>query len=172
MHLDNREGLGIKVELRQPKAEQNFGQKSGADSQRPEGHDGHSTDDGDSDNIDNGAGGRRTSDHRAAATKATDHGKKVTEMILECDEDADASDDDGDSVVGGPNLGCQLDNGSHNEDESFVSDSGSGAGGGGGEAAGSMFSRKPVKTRWSAQEDAWLKESVEAHGNSNWKRVC
>lgn len=125
-----------------------------------------------------GGGGRQGAQPVPEANTA-EKDKKIAEMILECDEDADdvnASDDDeGEDGVGGLGhdggaSGDYQDRRSGAHTGGDVSDSGSGTGLVGG-VPSAFYKRKPVKTRWSAQEDAWLKVSVEAHGNSNWKRV-
>ena len=124
---------------------------------------------------DQGSPGRRT--QRAAAAKAIDRGKRVAEMILECNEDGEQVEDDVDDDDGG------------GDDRQA-----GGGGGGGGEGLpavvsrgvvagaltgfageddgnGSIYRRKPVKTRWSAAEDTKLKEMVDVHGSGNWRLV-
>lgn len=106
---------------------------------------------------------------RAAAAAAAEKDGKGAEMVLECDEDADSDDEDG--AGGGSQMGGAGGAVASGGGDSFVSNPGSAAGSTFGGIPSSFFRRKPVKTRWSAIEDARLKRSVEAHGNSNWKRV-
>lgn len=98
-----------------------------------------------------GGGQRRL---RAAAAKAIDRGKRVAEMILECNEDGEHG--------GG-------DDGERDEEDEGEED---GVGGGGVVRVGDeMYRRKPIKTRWSAAEDSTLKQLVDVHGSGNWRVV-
>lgn len=106
-----------------------------------------------------GSEGRRQL--RAAAAKAIDRGKRVAEMILECNEDGEHGDD-GEryaEAAGRSDLP-----GAHGVvDAEFVGeDDGSN---------GSLYHRKPIKTRWSAAEDTKLKQLVDVHGSGNWRVV-
>lgn len=96
-----------------------------------------------------GSAGRRL---RASAARAMDRGKRVAEMILECNEDGEHGDTG--HVAGFDGV----------EDAEFVGDEGGGNG-------SSLHRRKPVKTRWSAAEDAKLKQLVDVHGSGNWRVV-
>lgn len=111
--------------------------------------------------------GRRT--QRAAAAKARDGGKRIAEMILECNEDGEpGSEGEMESGRGGgghhsrqgSDCSTKLEN-----DESYAEDAYAA------DEVGVSYRKKPVKTRWSAVEDTKLKESVEARGSGNWKAV-
>ncbi|CAM9631644.1 unnamed protein product, partial [Choristocarpus tenellus] len=107
-----------------------------------------------------GQGERRS--RRAAALKAHETGKRIAEMILECDEEGDDEDEDEDED-GSTNAGRRKSDGSKENDESRAA-----------EVAGAVAleRRKPIKTRWSTVEDGKLKDAVEKHGNSNWGKVA
>lgn len=121
--------------------------------------------------------GRRT--QRAAAAKASDRGKRIAEMILECNEDGEHGiGAEGDGGGPGHRDGGASSNGSDNsminregggggegENDEFVDDDFDG----GGNSA--LYRRKPIKTRWSAMEDSRLKDAVDSFGSGNWKRV-
>lgn len=114
-----------------------------------------------------GSPGRRT--QRAAAAKAIDRGKRVAEMILECNEEAEQGEDDAEPAVGGGGgvEGVPIGIGGVRgvEQAGFAGDDD------GGGSNGSLYRRKQVKTRWSAAEDAKLKEMVDVHGSGNWRLV-
>ncbi len=114
-----------------------------------------------------GSPGRRT--QRAAAAKAIDRGKRVAEMILECNEDAEQGEDDVEPAAGGGGGGVEGVPGGVGrggaEPAGFAGDDD------GGGSNGSLYRRKQVKTRWSAAEDAKLKELVDVHGSGNWRLV-
>eukprot|EP00904_Undaria_pinnatifida_P009688 jgi/Undpi1/584/HiC_scaffold_10.g04048.m1 len=120
--------------------------------------------------------GRRT--QRAAAAKCTESGKRIAEMILECNEDGEQA-----GGAGGGGLEDAGEAGRGQRDLSTNSDHSTSRGGadnddfgvedeydGGGNSA--IYRRKPIKTRWSAVEDTKLKDSVDAHGSGNWKQVA
>ena len=123
-----------------------------------------------------GGAGRRM--QRAAAAKCTESGKRIAEMILECNEDGEQAGG------GGVGIGVDEDGGEAGRgqrDVSTNSDHSTSRGGadnddfddeydGGGNSA--IYRRKPIKTRWSAVEDTKLKDSVDLHGSGNWKQVC
>ncbi|CAM9510401.1 unnamed protein product, partial [Hapterophycus canaliculatus] len=123
-----------------------------------------------------GGEGRRT--QRAAAAKATDRGKRIAEMILECNEDGEAGEDvGGDAPSGGGRgggsgdaagrVGEGADDGSAAGDaDEFGEDDYDGGGN------GSLYRRKPIKTRWSAAEDTQLKKLVDSNGTGNWRVVA
>lgn len=99
---------------------------------------------------------------RAAAAKATDRGKQIAEMILECNEDGE------EEVRAHPAHGSSSEfsraSGGAAEDEAVEEEYDGGGN-------GAVYRRKPIKTRWSAAEDSKLKDSVDAHGSGNWKLV-
>lgn len=108
-----------------------------------------------------GSEGRRKL--RAAAVKAIDRGKRVAEMILECNEDGDHGDDgerDAEGAAGGDAPVAPR----GAEETAFVGEDD-------GSSNGSLYRRKPIKTRWSAAEDAKLKQLVDIHGSGNWRVV-
>lgn len=121
-----------------------------------------------------GSEGRRT--QRAAAAKATDRGKLIAEMILECNEDGDQGEDDAERDASGENEEASSGSGAGDDD---ARDAGAGAGAAedadanecDGGANGSLYRRKPIKTRWSTTEDTELKQLVDTHGSGNWKMV-
>lgn len=113
-----------------------------------------------------GSEGRRKL--RAAAAKAIDRGKRVAEMILECNEDEDHGDDgerEPEDAVGGGGGGDVPDVHGGGEDAEFAGEEDDGG------SNGSLYRRKPIKTRWSAAEDAKLKQLVDIHGSGNWRVV-
>ena len=92
---------------------------------------------------------------RKAALKAKDTGRRVAEMILECNEDGEHGDgDDG-----------ERDEEEGERDEEAV----------GRDVPDDSYhqgrSKPVVKARWSASEDAKLKASVDMHGSGNWRVV-
>lgn len=120
-----------------------------------------------------GSEGRRI--QRAAAAKATDRGKRIAEMILECNEDGE--DAGGDGTGGGGRGGAS-------GSDAAAAGEGGGEGSAAGDAGdefgeddydgggnGSLYRRKPMKTRWSAAEDAQLKKLVDSNGTGNWRVV-
>ncbi|CAM9639319.1 unnamed protein product [Ectocarpus sp. 12 AP-2014] len=114
-----------------------------------------------------GSEGRRI--QRAAAAKAVDRGKRVAEMILECNEDGEhGNEEGGKGGGGGAAAGTSADAASVVEEfgeEDFD-------GGGGGEGNNLLYRRKPIKTRWSAAEDTQLKKLVDSNGSGNWRVVA
>ena len=102
---------------------------------------------------------------RAAAVKATDNGKRIAEMILECNEDGEESGmlDEDERPVDGSERGYGDGDGDDLDD--LDGDGCSGL------DSSAMHRRKPIKTRWSASEDSKLKEAVDRHGSGNWKLV-
>ncbi|CAM9947838.1 unnamed protein product, partial [Discosporangium mesarthrocarpum] len=102
---------------------------------------------------------------RAAALKAGDRGKRIAEMILECDEEAEEEDEEADEEGAGGGGGRRKSEGSKENDESRVPPETI-------VSTMSQVSKKAAKARWTTAEDSKLKEAVEAHGNSNWSKVA
>lgn len=102
---------------------------------------------------------------RVAAAKAIDRGKRVAEMILECNEDGEHGEDDERDAEDAGSIDAPGGGGRGGEDaEEFVGEDD-------GESNGSLYRRKPIKTRWSAAEDTKLKQLVDVHGSGNWRVV-
>lgn len=97
---------------------------------------------------------------RAAAAKATDNGKRIAEMILECNEDGDQGLLEEEEHRGGVSERA------YDEGEGLDD-----CDGGSSNSSSTLYGKKPLKTRWSASEDTKLKDAVDTYGSGNWKQV-